>query len=693
MTVDSASDIPWMDQPATVLRGVGPKRAGQLRSLGIETIGDLLFHFPRDYEDRSAFTPAAEVRKGETATISARVVSARAVRLRRRMAMTEAVLEDDSGRVKAVWFGLPYLARSITPGALGVFTGLVYERKGLVLKNPEYEWAGENGFDEWSTGRIVPRYPLTEGLGQRFLRGLTAAALEGLEGGVGAAAREQLPRHLLERRRLPEALAALRSIHYPGDTEEARQARARFAYEELLGIQLGVLSTRKEAAGSDRGRTYVLDGPALGRLRETLPFQLTAAQQRAVEEILGDLRASAPMMRLVQGDVGCGKTAVAAHAMAAAADSGCQSAVMAPTEILAEQHALTLRGLLEPLGLRVEALTGSRKDAADVRERIAAGQVHVVAGTHALIQEQTRFHCLGLIVVDEQHRFGVLHRRTLAEKGAVPDILHMTATPIPRSLALTVYGGMDLTLIDELPPGRLPVKTSRLPESKLPGLFEYIREQAERGCQTYWICPLVEESDKSDLTSVIERSEELAAGPLNGLRSLLLHGRMALEEKATVMNAWRRGEADVLFSTTVVEVGVDCPAAAIAVIEDAGQFGLTQLHQLRGRVGRGAEQSFCFLLGKPKTREGRERLRILCETASGFDIAEADLAMRGPGEFHGVRQAGYSDLRVADLVQDARLIDAARRDAAELLEADPRLSEPSHRHLRALAARFRRLNA
>ena len=465
------------------------------------------------------------------------------------------------------------------------------------------------------------------------------------------------------------------------------------AHEELLGIQLGVLHLRAQRLGHERGICHQTRGQYMQLLRESLPFELTAAQARAVTDILSDMASARPMLRLVQGDVGCGKTIVAVHAMAAAADGGYQTALMAPTEVLAEQHFLTLRDVIEPLGLRVELLTGSSKGATATRRYIARGESDVIVGTHALIQEKVQFHRLGLAIIDEQHRFGVCQRGRLAEKGLNPDILHMTATPIPRTLALTVYGAMDVTVIDELPPGRSPVKTRRVPESKVAGLYQYIIDQAGAGFQTYYICPLVEESDKRRATAVVDHYETLSAGVFDGLQTALIHGRLDSDEKDAVMRQFKRGDIDVLFSTTVIEVGVDVPNATTMVIEDAAQFGLTQLHQLRGRVGRGPAQSYCFLLGKPQTPDGERRLEVLCTMSSGFDIAEEDLKLRGPGEFHGVRQAGLSDLRAADLARDVRLLDQARRDALDILARDPELVHPEHRRLRQAAARFETLNA
>jgi ATP-dependent DNA helicase RecG len=652
------------------LPGIGPKRALLLQNLGIRCCGDLLFHLPRDYQDRSRVCPVGEVVKGEMATILAEVKRCRQVRLRGRMSMAVATLDDGTGEINATWFGRGFLAQALQPGMRGFFSGLVGEHKGLALKNPDYELLAGDDEDRLHCGRIVPIYRLTEKVSQRALRRWVYDALAHLT----VSLEETLPEQVRQLHEFPEIAAGMWSVHFPESLEAARQARRRFAYEELLTIQLQVLRERRDRLETGDGRCHTVDGPCIQRLRQSLPFALTPGQQRAVDEVLADMQRPRPMMRLLQGDVGCGKTMVALHALAAAADSESQAALMAPTELLAEQHCRTLRHFLGPLGIRVALLTGSSANGPAVREAVRDGAVDVVVGTHALFQKQSGFDRLGLVVVDEQHRFGVLQRDALAAKGRHPDLLQMTATPIPRSLTLTVYGAMDLSVIDELPPGRMPVKTRRIPPGKVPDLHAYLCREAAKGVQTFFVCPLVEESETMELTAVVSHYEELSQGPLAGVRTALLHGRLPSEEKETIVQRFRVGEVDVLFSTTVVEVGVDIPAANIMVIEDAAHFGLTQLHQLRGRVGRSGVQGYCFLLGKAATNEGRQRVEVLCQTTSGFDIAEADLKLRGPGEVLGVRQAGLADLRVADLVGDARLLDAARRDAAALLAGEDTLA-------------------
>ena len=535
--MDSAPQV-CLDDPVSNLPGVGPKRAALLGNLGIRTLRELVLHLPRAFEDRSHPTPIAEAQPGAVITIAAEVVQSRNVRLRGRNSMAVATLRDESGEIGATFFGRGFLANTaFRPGARGFFTGTVETYKGLALKNPEYEMLAEDGSDErLNAGRIVPIYRLTEKITQRLLRQLIAGALDAVAGAL----EEPLPEALRAAHGFPEIAPALREAHFPETLEAAQRARSRFAYEELLGIQLGVLGARRARQGEGDGVVHHINGPFLKALGRALPFTLTNAQERAISDILRDMAASQPMARLLQGDVGCGKTAVALHAIAAAADGGFQTALMAPTEVLAEQHAIHLRDMLEPIGIRVATLFGAMRGAAAIRKRIAAGEVHVVVGTQALIQEKTAFHELGLAIIDEQHRFGVAQRARLQEKGRAPDLLHMTATPIPRTLALTVYGGMDLTVIDELPPGREPVKTRRIPDEKIPGLYGYVREQAAAGFQTYIVCPRVEESeDRADLTSAITHFEQLSAGPLEGLRTELLHGRLDSSEKDEVMHRFK----------------------------------------------------------------------------------------------------------------------------------------------------------
>ena len=670
-STDASSRPNIIDEPIQSVAGIGEKRAESLARLGIHSVRDLVFHFPRTYEDRRTIDSISDLCEGESTTICAEIVKAEAIRLRGRMGLARIVLRDSTGTLNAVWFGQTYLARVFQPGARAIFSGVVGKWKGLCLRNPDYEILSNDDQDLLHTGRIVPIYRTTEGVSQRVMRKWIADALAAVQNALA----ETLVEPVRLRYKFPPIGEAMQQVHFPDDLESPRQARNRFAYEELLEIQLQLARTRSERIASG-GIQHETAGEYLGALADSLPFELTEGQTRARDDMLKDMHTPSPAARLLQGDVGCGKTAVALHAIAAAADGGYQSALMAPTEILAEQHAATLREYLEPIGLRVACLTSSVKGMADLRDAIAQGLIHTVVGTHALIQDRVTFAALGLVIVDEQHRFGVLQRDRLVSKGANPDLLHMTATPIPRTLAQTVYGAMDLTIIEELPPGRRPVKTKRVTPAKLPKLYDHICSEAENGFQTFVVCPLVEDSDKRDDTSATRRFEELKSGPLESLRLALLHGRMASDEKERIIRAFKNGETDVLVSTTVIEVGVDCPNATTIIIEDAGRFGLPQLHQLRGRVGRNDQPAYCFLLGKIGTKDSKRRLDVMCETTSGFDIAEADLDIRGPGEFFGVRQAGLSDLRIADLVRDARLIDHARRDAEAILQAENQPANP-----------------
>ena len=584
--------------PVESLAGIGPRRAEAFRKLGIHTVRDLLHHFPRKYEDRRTLSRITDLEEGDTATIHAEVVSAQTVRLRRRMGLTQAELRDASGTVKAVWFGQPYLARVLNPGTEAVFSGLVGQWKGLCLRNPEYEALTGDDEDRLHTGRVVPVYRAGDGVSQRMLRNLIAAALDEFAAGF----EDSLSTDIRTRYEFPEAADALRQTHFPESLDAARAARERFAYEELLTIQLQIAEQRRQRVASG-GIAHRTDGPKLSALAKALPFELTDGQASARDDLLTDMGTPRPAARLLQGDVGCGKTAVALHAIAAAVDGGYQAALMAPTEILAEQHATTLRAQLEPIGIRVGCLTGSAREASVIRELIATGEFDVAVGTHALIQDSVNFATLGLVIVDEQHRFGVLQRHRLFEKGARPDLVHMTATPIPRSLAKTVYGAMDLSLIADLPPGRQPVKTQRLTPAKLPKLFAHIAKEATEGRQTFVVCPLVEDSETRDDTSAVRRFEELRSGPLQDLRLNLLHGRMRSEEKDAAIQRFKRGEVDVLVCTTVIEVGVDCPNASTIVIEDAGAVRIASVTPTTG--ARGTGQSPGLLFPARQTRQQR----------------------------------------------------------------------------------------
>ena len=549
--------------------------------------------------------------------------------------------------------------------------------------------------DSLSIGRIVPIYPATEGIGQKALRKLVWAALPlaDAQAGVNPSAvnADPLPANLRDQRALLPRAQAVRGFHYPESNMEMEAARRRLVYDELLGMQL-LLAGRKRASGRANGIAFEETAGPVAELQAVLPFTMTGAQQRVVGEIADDMRASHPMNRLVQGDVGSGKTAVAMAAMAIAARNGYQCALMAPTEILAEQHLRSLRPRLEEIGIPVDLLTGSRpaREKEAVKGRILSGETSVVVGTHALIQEGVRFARLGLAVIDEQHRFGVLQRAALAGKGENPDVLVMTATPIPRTLTLTVYGDLDVSIIDELPPGRKPIKTHAKSASEKTGIYEGVRRLIQSGRQAYVVCPLIEESEKMQARAATELAAHLTAHVFPEYKIGLLHGQMSNDEKDAVMARFRANESQVLVATTVIEVGVDVPNAAVMVIEDADRFGLAQLHQLRGRVGRGEWASFCILIADPKTPIGEKRMQVMTGTNDGFRIAEEDLRLRGPGEFYGVRQSGIPLLAIADVIRDVDVLREARADAFALIAADPTLARPENAGLRVMVLESKR---
>lgn len=651
-----------LTSPVECLDGIRPSYAERLGNLGIVTIRDLLYHFPRDYDDRRTIAPIASAVEGERITVQGTITKSRMVRMRGRANLAVIEVQDDTGTIQASWFGRGFLAKSLQPDKTILLNGSVGKYNGLCLKNPEYELLSGDEEDRLHTGRIVPIYKLTEKVSQRVLRKWIATAVDRL----GDVLPEDLPESLKVAHGYPNAREAIRQVHFPEDMDKALQARNRFVYEELFALQLKILADRQATIDAEAGIRHTIDGKTLHAFCASVPYALTGGQSSAVDDLLADMASSRPMRRLLQGDVGCGKTLVACFAMAAAVDGGFQVACMVPTEVLAEQHYKTLKAYLEPLRIAVALLTGASEGGDGVRRALARGDIHVVVGTHALIQESVQFDKLGLVVIDEQHRFGVMQREQLLRKGSLPDVVQMTATPIPRTLAITIYGGCDLSLIDELPPGRLPIKTSYITPAKIPGMYDYVCREADAGRQTYIVCPLVEESETRAVKNVTDHYEELAMGPLGRLSTALLHGRMKSEEKEAIITAFARGDIQVLVSTSVIEVGIDCPNATTIIIEDASNFGLTQLHQLRGRVGRGAIQSHCFLVGKPKTPEGKRRIEVLCETTDGFVIAEEDLKLRGAGELYGFRQSGASDLRVSDLVRDVRLVEQARKDAQEV---------------------------
>jgi ATP-dependent DNA helicase RecG len=660
--------------PVQYAKGVGPQRAAALARLGVRTIEDLLLRLPMRYEDRTRLLPIAELRAGMRVSVGGTVAVA-GVRRARRLSLYEARLEDGSGRLKALWFNQPYLRNVLTRGTRVVLYGTAEPDayaggRSLVMTSPQYEVVGEDDAAPGiHTGRVVPVYeklgPLTGRMLRRILALLAAELPDDLP--------DPLPAPLRERLGLIGRGAALRAVHRPDAAEDLAALNAfrapgqrRLILEELLLFQLGLALRHRGVRDGRKGIAFQVTDRTREAAKRILPFRLTAAQKRVLREIADDMRSPHPMNRLIQGDVGAGKTLVALLAMAIALDNGYQAAFMAPTEILAEQHFLTFRRLLGrcpwPVELLSAAVRGKQRRAA--LERIASGGSGIVVGTHALIQEDVRFARLGLAVVDEQHRFGVLQRDDLRRKGYDVDVLVMTATPIPRTLALTAYGDLDVSLVDERPPGRVPIRTRHCPASQRGEVVGLVRSEVAAGRQAYVVYPLVEESEKlEDVRAATEMAEEWRAA-LPGVSVGLLHGRMKSEEKEAAMGGFARGEVQVLVATTVIEVGVDVANATVMVIEHAERFGLSQLHQLRGRVGRGAHASTCVLLSHGRlSEEARARLEVMVRTDDGFAIAEKDLEIRGPGDFFGTRQWGLPAFRVAHLLRDRELMEQARTEA------------------------------
>ena len=660
------------------LPGVGPARAGGLERLGLRTVGDLLDDYPRSYEDRRRSATIASAPADVPVCLTLMVAEEpRLSRIRKGLELVKVRMVDDTGSLTATFFNQSYLKNALREGETYVCFGKVEgssNRKQMT--NPVCERADRVR----DNGRILPVYRLTHGISNHFLAGLAEQCVEACAGQV----EEALPHDLRQAHALATAEFACRNIHFPADETALELARRRLIFEELFSLTCGMalLRHRRDRAA---GRTFRV--PDTGDFLALLPFELTGAQRRVMDEMAADLASGVPMNRLVQGDVGSGKTMLAAYAAWVAVKNGCQCALMAPTELLAEQHYRSLTPLLGQAGLRVGLLTGAVKGKAR-KERYAAlqsGELDLVIGTHALISEGVAFANLGLVITDEQHRFGVAQRAALAAKASVsPHVLVLSATPIPRTLSLVIYGDLDVSVVDQLPPGRSPVATYVVGEDKRQRMYQFVRKLVGEGRQAYMVCPAVEEGEESedgqslDLKAAVTYAHTLQTQVFPDLRVGLVHGKMKSREKDAVMTAFASGELDVLVSTTVIEVGVDVPNAALMVVENADRFGLSQLHQLRGRVGRGKHQSYCVLVTSTRNPDSRERLRVLSKTNDGFKIAEEDLRLRGPGDFFGERQHGLPQLGIADLAADMRVLKEAQGAAEELLRSDPGLTRPEH---------------
>ena len=679
----SVSTYKTLNSPVRYVKGVGERLSRVLGKLGIFDVRDLIYHFPRRHEDRSHLARIGSMRGGEEVTISGNIIAVDNVRPRPGLVLTKVAIDDGSGVATLTWFNQHYLKDrflKLRGKEIIAYGTAQVGRWGIEIQSPEWEELKEDE-DPLSSKRIVPVYPLTEGIFQGTMRKIVLAALDGYLDKVP----EILPEKLRDRLDLMDIADALRNMHFPESMDALEAARKRLVFEELFMLQLALALRKREIDTPGAGISFKIPDNLKEILTAALPFELTAAQKRVIREISEDMAKPDCMNRLLQGDVGSGKTVVAMAAILIAATNGYQSALMAPTEILAEQHYIGLSGMLSALQVKVDLLTGSitAKKKRDACARIASGETDLVIGTHAIIQEGVEFSKLGLVIVDEQHRFGVLQRAALREKGLNPDVLVMTATPIPRTLTLTVYGDLEISIIDELPPGRKPIKTHWKQIDERKRVYEGVRKLVAEGRQAYVVCPLVDESEKLQAKAATEIYEDLAKDVFSDLRVGLLHGQMKTSEKEMVMSAFRAGEIDVLVSTTVIEVGVDVPNATVMVIEDAHRFGLAQLHQLRGRVGRGDNQSFCVLIGDASTDDAMARLRVMTQTTDGFIISEEDLKIRGPGEFYGTRQSGMPALRVTDIFRDIPILELARKEAFEMIKNDPNLADPEIRALKS----------
>jgi len=663
-----------LDEPVTAVRFVDGPRAEALARVGVTTVEDLLRHYPNRWLDLRTSAPLGSLPLGVEATAVGTVHEVVVKRPRPRLTITEVALVDDSGVLIGVWFNQPYLAQRFRTGDRVAFAGTVQMEFGLrQMKTPFVERLGSSDDASW-LGRILPVHPATEGLSSNWIRRLVSEALDQF-GDLP----DPLPSSLRVKRGLVPLASAIRAIHFPDDTEAKDAARRRLAYDELLAIQLGMALRRHSIVAERRGHSHAIEGPHRSALQTALPFELTQDQETSVAEILADMAAPRPMNRMLLGDVGTGKTAVAAVALAVVADSGTQAAMMAPTEVLARQYARAVGELLDPAGVTWRLLTGSTPAAQrrEILAGVASGDVSVLLGTHALLTESVTFKKLTLAIVDEQHRFGVTQRLGLRGKGEAVDLLVMTATPIPRSLALTLYGDLDTSYLRQSPPGRGRdrVTTRLVHRSGRDEAYTSVRAAVAAGRQAYVICALVDESDAIEAKAAVREAERLRTRVFKGLRVGLLTGQMRTGEKTAAMEAFRNGKLDILVATTVVEVGVDVPNATVMIIEDAERFGLAQLHQLRGRVGRGTHGGEVLLFADPKTDEGRSRMNAITSTADGFDLAEQDLRLRGEGQVLGERQHGLPELRLASIIRDTDLVEAAREDAHYIVTVDPHLHD------------------
>lgn len=672
--------------PAQYVKGVGPQVARKLERLGIQTVRDLITHYPRRHEDRRHLRTLREAVWGETQTLFGQIGKITEARPRRGFTITKMAFSDGTAVGYLTWYNQPYMKNFLKPGTEVVVYGKIERKFGEIqILNPEIEVLrssendGEEGVEPTlHTNRIVPIYPLTEGLPQTYLRKTIYHAVQRYKDEM----EDPLPETLRKELDLPDFKESVEQIHFPKEWNILNQAKRRLIFEEFFILQV-FLALKKHGNQIPKGISFNIKPNQRAEFEAQLPFSLTEAQRRVMREIEADMVKPTPMHRLLQGDVGSGKTVVSVFAAVCALSCGYQVAYMAPTEILTDQQGIVLAHFLRPFGISVVTLVGdqSKTERDKVLRSLQTGSAKLVIGTHALIQDDVFFHNLGLCIIDEQHKFGVMQRTTLKKKGNNPDILVMTATPIPRTMAMTLYGDLDVSIIDEMPPGRKPVKTTWIPLDQQQRVWNFIRKEVGEGKQAFIVCPLVEESEKLNATAAIQEAERLRTQIFHDLRVDCLHGKMKSEEKEKIMDDFRSKKTSILVSTTVIEVGVDIPEATVMAIENAERFGLSQLHQLRGRVGRGQSQAYCALLANAGTEEARQRLQVFCQSQDGFVIAEEDLKLRGPGEFYGTRQHGLPDFKIANLLQDQPILEEARRAAFGLVSNDPHLSQPEHQPL------------
>lgn len=678
--------------PVRYFKGVGPKKSECLARLGIHTAEDILYYLPSRYEDRSRFTPIKDLKAGEHQTVRGEIVTLGARLGKKGMPIFQMAITDGTGFIHAVWFNQPYLKDYFKKGETLILYGKVEQYDRLQIIQPEYELVKSDEADSINIGRIVPIYPSTIDLTQRYLRGLAFLAVLTYTKSLI----EKLPTYMLAREKLVDLKFAIRNIHFPVSFDNLEKAYKRIVFEEFFMLQLALAVKKRDARFKETAFSHTLKGELAESFRKLLPFELTEGQNKAILDIERDMSQARPMNRLLEGDVGSGKTVVASYALVLTVQNGFQGALMAPTEVLARQHFIVLSELLMPLGINIALLiSGIEPKTRDrIYSEIKDGRINIVVGTHAVIQEAVRFKKLGLAVIDEQHKFGVTQRAVLRGKGYNPHILVMTATPIPRTLALTVYGDLDVSIIKELPKGRRPIATYWVEEEKREDVYNFIKEELGKGRQAYIVCPLIDSVERRaesvERKGAVEMFEKLKSEAFSDYEVGLLHGRMSSKEKERVMRDFKKGRIGVLVSTIVIEVGIDVPNASVMLVENAERFGLAQLHQLRGRVGRGGHESWCILLANPKTDEAEARLKAIEGTLDGFQIAEADLDIRGPGEFFGTRQHGLPEIRFGNILKDFGIMEAARREAFDLIAKDPNMGEERHRLLKEnLMTRFK----